>query len=103
MSQPELVVADCELALVREILRTLVPGACVWIYGSRARGTTKRFADLDIAIDDGKPLGLNVLGALREAFDDSALAYKVDVTDLQRAEPAFVASIARDWVAIRQQ
>ncbi len=89
-----------ELDEVRTIVARLVPGARVWVYGSRARRTAKRHSDLDLAIEAAAPLGLAVLGELRAAFDESSLRFKVDITDVRAADPAFVAKIALEWVCL---
>lgn len=89
-----------ELATVRDIVGRIVPGARVWVYGSRARGAAKPHSDLDLAIDAGTPLDLATLAELREAFDESELRYKVDVTDLIACEPGFAALIAGQRVEL---
>ena len=78
-----------ELELVRRILRAHVPGFAVWAFGSRTRKNAKPHADLDLAIIGDDPVGLNVLGALRHAFADSALPMKVDLVDWALTEASF--------------
>jgi predicted nucleotidyltransferase len=68
--------------LVLEILRTHLPqGAEAWVFGSRATGRARRYSDLDLAIDAGRPLTLDEIAILAEAFSDSDLPYKVDLVD----------------------
>jgi nucleotidyltransferase substrate binding protein (TIGR01987 family) len=89
------------LRLVRDILAAhLPPGARVWVFGSRASGRARRYSDLDLAIDAGRPLGFGETEVLREAFDDSDLPCKVDVVDWQELGERFRASIADERIAL---
>lgn len=83
-----------ELAQVRAILAAhLPPGVRAGVFGSRAGGTPKPFSDLDLVLEGPAPLPLPVLAALAEAFDDSALPWKVDVVDRKAVTEAFGAII----------
>lgn len=83
-------IRDDELAIVREILRVVLPkDARVWVFGSRATWTTKRGSDLDLAIDVGSSLTLQERTDLADAFDESDLPYKVDIVDLQTVSEPF--------------
>ena len=78
------------LAIVQGILREHLPvGVKVWVFGSRANWTTKDSSDLDLALEGESKLGHKVLGALKDAFEDSALPYTVDVVDLNRIGDSF--------------
>ena len=52
-----------------------------WVFGSRATGRARRYSDLDLAIDAGRPLTLDELARLAEAFRESDLPYRVDIVD----------------------
>jgi type I restriction enzyme S subunit len=68
--------------LVLELLAGLLPpSAGVWVFGSRATGRARRYSDLDLLIDAGRPLGLEEAALLREAFEESDLPYRVDLVD----------------------
>jgi predicted nucleotidyltransferase len=89
-----------EWEIVSAILRRHLPGREVWAYGSRARGTRlKKYSDLDLAIE-GPPLSLSTLSALAEAFDESSLAFKVDIVDAASLEPEFRHRIEADKVVL---
>ena len=78
------------LAIVQGILlRHLPAGVKVWVFGSRANWTTKDSSDLDLALECESKLSHKVLGALKDAFEDSALPYTVDVVDLNRIGDSF--------------
>ena len=71
-----------ELAIVRGILaRHLPPAVDVLVFGSRAGGKPKPWSDLDLALAGECPLPLALMADLAEAFDESALPWKVDLVD----------------------
>jgi predicted nucleotidyltransferase len=88
-----------DLETVRAILRaTLPPDARIWVFGSRAKGVSRRGSDLDLAIDAGRPLTLAETTALNDAFDNSDLPYTVDVVDWALTSEAFRTIIERGRV-----
>jgi len=98
---PALALTPQELATVRAILaRHLPAGVTVSVFGSRARGTAKPWSDLDLALGAPSPLPLALLAALAEAFDESALPWKVDLVDRATVSPVFATIIDRDKVAL---
>ena len=83
-------IREIDKVIVRDILRAhLPPGAKVWVFGSRALGTNKPAADLDLALDAGRPLTRLEGGALADVFEESDLPYKVDVVDLWTVNESF--------------
>lgn len=77
-------------AIVTGILRLHAPRPCrVWAFGSRVRGRARRFSDLDLAIDAGRPLTFADTAPLADAFDESDLPWRVDVVDLVTCSEAF--------------
>lgn len=93
---------DAELAIVKAILATHLPGASVWVFGSRATGKAKKYSDLDLCIKACEPLSLNVMSALAEDFSESDLPWKVDLVDWHSISEAFRAIIDRDKVILWQ-
>jgi len=89
-----------QLALVQQILRESIPAAKVWVFGSRAKGMTRRGSDLDLAVDNGGPLPISITARLDEAFDEAPLPYRVDVVDIHSVSPAFRAIVERDRVPL---
>jgi uncharacterized protein len=61
----------------------------VWVFGSRAIGRARQYSDVDLALEGEKPLDLDLLGRLRDAFSESDLTITVDVLDLRAVDPAF--------------
>ncbi len=78
------------LEIVRKILhKHLPPDTQIWVFGSRAKQTTRRASDLDLAIEWIKPIAHNTLLDLDIDFDDSDLPYTVDVIDLRTVSNKF--------------
>jgi predicted nucleotidyltransferase len=91
-----------DIAIVRAILKELVPDLEVWIFGSRVHGRTlKPFSDIDLAVISNAPLEMAVLDALKEAFTESDLPYRVDVVDFASASPAFRTIIEQEYEIIQ--
>ncbi len=77
------------LAEVRRILQLHIPGRTVRAFGSRVQGTAKPFSDLDLAVMGDVPLDFRQLAALKDAFADSNLPFRVDVVDWATTSEAF--------------
>lgn len=67
--------------IVQEIVKRILPEARVMLFGSRVTGTHRPASDLDVAIDIGRPIPLDVFSVLRLAFSESSLPYFVDLVD----------------------
>lgn len=81
---------DSEKAAVLDILHVhLPPEARVDVFGSRATGTCKPWSDLDLVIEASQPLPLSTLASLADAFDESGLAWKVDLVDRRTVSDEF--------------
>ena len=66
----------------------------------RAKRSTKRSSDLDLAIDAGRKLSLEELNALDSAFEESDLPYKVDLVDWTTTGEAFREIVQPDLLEI---
>ena len=90
--------------LVLDILHAhLPPQTRAWVFGSRATGGARRYSDLDLALDAGRPLTINELAILAEAFSESDLPYKVDVVDWRGIGDRFRRIIAGQLVALAEE
>lgn len=87
--------------IVSGILQKHVPQYEVWAFGSRAKGTAKPHSDLDLAVITAQPLTLDVSGALRDAFAESDLPWRVDVVDWASTSESFRQIIGRDKVVVQ--
>ena len=90
--------------LVLQILRAnLPPAAKSWVFGSRATGRARRYSDLDLAIDAGRPLTLDETASLADAFSESDLTYRVDVVDWRAIDSRFRRIIAKERVKLAER
>ena len=73
--------SQAQLECVRRILQQHAPGIEVRVFGSRVKGTARRFSDLDLALVASSKLSWKQLEALKNAFSESDLPILVDVVD----------------------
>lgn len=100
LQTPNIDISPDQWDIVRNILQEHVPGLEVWAFGSRARWTAKQYSDLDLAIITKEPLPLETSAALREAFSESDLPWKVDVVDWAATGEDFRKVIERDKIPL---
>ncbi len=94
-------VAPHELKTVKEILeKTVAPETLIIIFGSRIKGTHKKFSDLDICLKYTSPISSKTMGDLRELFECSNLPYKVDLVDYRNISPAFQKIVDKEGNAL---
>ena len=74
----------------------------MWAFGSRVRGGARATSDLDLAVLGDAPLSFETLAALRNAFNESNVPYKVDVVDWAATSEAFHEIIRREHVPGQQ-
>ena len=85
--------SEKQASLVRLILGHHLPRGEAWIFGSRYHGGARNFSDLDLAIKSDRPLTLDELGLISEAFENSSLPFRVDVVDYLSVGESFRAAI----------
>ena len=87
-------------AILSKILKSyLPPAAVVRLFGSRVSGRSKKYSDVDLAIDLlGQPLPMALTADLKEAFSESDLPYKVDIVDWNAIDDFFREVIRKECV-----
>ena len=88
------------LKIVQDILSTHIPDREVWAFGSRETGKATETSDLDLAVIGETPLEFERLAALRDAFSESRLPYKVDVVDWATISETVREIIRKDKIVI---
>ena len=78
---PAVALTEEQLCSVREIMDRVLPGAEVWIFGSRATGCARPFSDLDLLLTQPRSLSWLQRADLPDAFEASDLPFKVDVVE----------------------
>ena len=100
--QPRIDISPQDWATVRDILQRYVPDCEVWAFGSRAKGTAKKFSDLDMAVVGAEKMGACRMAELREAFQESALPFKVDIVDWAATDERFRKIIEQCAVVLQE-
>ncbi|MDR2578065.1 MAG: nucleotidyltransferase domain-containing protein [Chitinispirillales bacterium] len=91
-----------EEKIVLGIIAEFAPDCEVYAYGSRVKGTHREWSDLDLAFvrSNGEHMPLEQWGSLKEAFGESDIVFRVDVTDYNGIEQRFRDIIDRGRVKI---
>ena len=95
---------DRHLEFVLSVLKRNISDvdAKFYIFGSRVKGTNKKYSDIDIAVDlNGKKLDVSILGKILIEFQESTLPYEVDVVDLNSIDENFRNLIKKDLVLLQ--
>jgi type I restriction enzyme S subunit len=96
-------VSPTQLQTIQAILKRIAPTCEARVFGSRYQWTAKDYSDLDLAmVGDGK-LPFKKLSALRTAFEESDLPYRVDVLDWHAISPEFQKVIERGYEVIQMR
>ena len=88
-------------AIVERLLAEHVPSVEVRAFGSRINGTAKNTSDLDLVIVGSEKLPWEILNRLQEAFEESRLAFRVDLMDWQRLDDSFREIIEKNSIIIQ--
>ncbi len=69
-----------------------------YAFGSRVKGTAKKFSDLDLCFFDNIPW--NIRAHIEEDFEESNLPYTVDIVDWNMCDDSFKQIIKQDMLPI---
>ena len=89
-----------QLAEVRSILSQHIPERAVRAFGSRVNGTAKPFSDLDLVVMGDVPLEFRQLAALKDAFAESSLPFRVDIVDWATTSAEFRAIVGQGNLSV---
>ena len=81
------------LELLAKPINEAYPKAKLWVFGSRAKGTHKKYSDIDILIESSAPLSQTFLSELRDRLEESSLPYKVDLVPIQDLPQAYAKEV----------
>jgi predicted nucleotidyltransferase len=88
---------ETEKTTIKNILKSILPNVQFKIFGSRAKGTAKKYSDLDLVLITETPVSLAKLSELEEEFANSDIPFKIDIVDWQRITPEFKKIISDQW------
>jgi len=80
------------------VVSALIPDAKIYLFGSRARGTNAERADIDIALDAGKPLLGRDVDEIKSMFKESNIMYKIDIVDFYQIGDVMRNEILRERI-----
>lgn len=74
----------------------------VWLFGSCARDKIRNASDIDIGILPREQLPVGFFGELEASIEESTVPYHVDLVDLSRVNPHWLATIRSEGVNWRE-
>ncbi len=79
------------LSFIKQTLRAHLPDPSyrLFLFGSRATGTARRFSDVDVGIEGPKPVSSTILMNVQETLEESDIPFKVDVVDFSQTSDRF--------------
>jgi len=80
------------------IISVLIPEAKIYLFGSRARGNYKKYSDIDIALDVGKPLPIQDVDEVKSMLNESNITYLIDVLDFHSVNTAMQQEIMKEKI-----
>ena len=87
------------LDIVNQILDIYLPVNTVWAYGSRVKWNAHKNSDLDLVAFDAMP---KPIADAEEAFENSALPYKVSIMLWEKIPSDFQANIKQKYIVIKE-
>jgi predicted nucleotidyltransferase len=92
------------LKIVKAILQKHLPVQTrVYVFGSREKSQARRGSDLDLAIDIGIKLSLDLSTNLSSDFKGSDLPLNVDILNIRSTSPTFLSLIEQDFIELVTQ
>ena len=93
-----------QLTELQALLRSHVPHATVWAYGSRVTGSAQECSDLDLVLRHPADPAQEITGwcELKEALEESRLPMLVDIHLWSRLPTSFHPEIERAYVVLQQ-
>jgi predicted nucleotidyltransferase len=75
-----------QVEIIRRVLGLYLGdmGAKVYLHGSRAKGTSWKYSDIDLAIDASQPLDPLLIDRIKETISIAGIPYDIDISDLKK-------------------
>jgi len=81
-----------------EIIRALLPKCKIYLFGSRARKEHEMGSDIDIALNDNKPIDQKIIYLIKEKIEETNIPQKVDIVDIYSASDVFKQEVANEGI-----
>ena len=80
------------------LINAVIPEASIYLFGSRARGSYQKSSDIDIALEDKKPISSFITGELMDIMAASNIKYKIQIVDINSVSEEMRENILKDRV-----
>ncbi len=80
------------------IIRKHVPSCTVYLFGSRARSIHQSGADIDLALNAGRKIGLAPILDIKADIEETTIPLFVDVVDMHTIDKDFKEEILKDGI-----
>jgi type I restriction enzyme S subunit len=90
------------LDMILKILTIYAPDCEIRVFGSRVRGTSRKYSDVDLLIVGKNRLDTKNIYRLKEAFSCSDLPYLVDIQDWLTITDSFRETIGNNYIVIKK-
>lgn len=84
--------------ILLQIVQKQLPNCKVYLFGSRARCEHDQGADIDIALDNKKPIEQNTIYQIYDEIEESIIPLHVDLVDIQNAGEAIKKEIENEGI-----
>ena len=91
--------AEMHLTMLEDAFSPFLTGQQVYLFGSRAKGTAKKYSDIDLCLT-GDVLNLSQMAELKESLSESDLPYFVDIVQKQQISESFYQAVKSDFILL---
>lgn len=84
--------------ILLDIIYKKLPECKVYLFGSRARDEHQSGSDIDLALDNAKPIDLSIIFSLGEEIEDTTIPLTVDLVDLYSASDLFKKQVKKEGI-----
>lgn len=77
---------------IKKILNCIslhLPKVKVFAFGSRVKGTSKKYSDLDLALDTGEPISLSIITKIKSSLSETDIPFLIDIIDYRSIDKDF--------------
>lgn len=92
-----------QLQTIKGLLKAYIPNAEVWVYGSRAKWTSRPQSDLDMVAFVDDEVTRKKIPSLKEAFEESSLPFKVDFFIWDEVPDQFHENIKKERYVLQEK
>ncbi len=74
-------IEDKDIEIIKNILLKYLPYKEIRVFGSRVKGTARRYSDIDLAVVGSERIDRKLLFKIQDEFEFSELSIRVDIVD----------------------